>query len=121
MIKNRGLICKALFEMYQLEVYQRSQVQVKEKVLIPNISESQIYDDDYDEHNSTMHHKLEIVHAQVQELDCSQSSNKHKTAMANFDYIYKWGHDVYKNHYSSLVNKVADRKWFGGTFSSEEG
>ena len=75
--------------MYQLEVYQRLQVQVKEQVLIPNVSESQIYDDDHEEHHSTMRHKLEIVHAQVQKLDQSHSSNTHKAAIENLDYIYK--------------------------------
>ena len=66
MITTWGVICKALFEFYQLEVYQILQVQAKEKVLIPNRSESQIYDDDHDEYESTMCKKLEIVHAQVQ-------------------------------------------------------
>ena len=49
MITIRGVICTSLFEIYQPEVYHIFQVQAKETVLIPNISEHQIYDDDQDE------------------------------------------------------------------------
>ena len=65
--------------------------------------------------------KLQIVHAEVQELDRNQSSNIHKAAIENLDYIYKWGHGVCKNRYLSLVNKVSMGKWMDATLVSEEG
>ena len=62
---------------------------MKKKVLILNISEHQIYDYDHDKYESTMCKQLAIIHAQVEELDQSQLSNRHKAAMKNTDYIYK--------------------------------
>ena len=117
----RGVICKSLFELYEPEVYQIFQAQAKEKVLIPNISEHQIYDDDHYGHNDTMREKLQIVNAKVQDLDRNQSSKIHKAALDNLEFIYKWGHGVYKNRYLSLVNKVSMGKWMDGTLASEEG
>ena len=95
MITISGVICKSLFELYEPEVYQIFQTQAKEKVLIPNISEHQIYDDDHYEHNDTMRKKLLIVNAKVQDLDRNQSSKIHKAALENLELIYKWGHGVY--------------------------
>ena len=65
MITICGVICKSLFEIYQPEVYQIFQAQAKEKILIHNISEHQIYDDDHDEYGSFMYDKLQIIHAEV--------------------------------------------------------